>query len=948
MKTNSTIKAIRRLLTLTVTTALLALAGPAVAQGQEFGVAAFDGAVSADPAGSAFTQAGGTPYEVSTAIDFNVRSNPDVIPPEHWPAEPVKDIVVDLPAGLVGDPTGVQRCSLADLAGTADSNGLPVCAVSSQVGVVAIRANLAGVDFPLPNDAVYALEAPPGTAARLGMNLFGTLVVLDAKVRSDGDYGVTIVSRNTSEGLALTSTRVTIWGVPSDPRHDERRLCVDPSSGTPTKPCASQAPQRSFLRMPTACTPAGQGLVTGLRIDSWFDPGDFKSASFESHLPPGLLSSPPEQDPGLWGAPQGPTGCDQVPFDPQIDIQPTTSAPDSPSGLDVRLSVPQTDDPDEVGHADLKRAVVTLPEGMSVNPSSADGLGACTSAQVALDSTGPAHCPDSSKIGTVVIETPLLDDPLEGAVHLAAQGDNPFGSLLALYIVAEGQGVVVKLPGRVDTDPVTGRLTTTFDNQPQLPFSELRLKLKTGPRAPLATPTSCGVKSIAAELEGWNGKSVTRTDSFDVDCQPGLGGFAPAFRAGTTNPTGGAHSGFVMRLDRADGQQVLRNVTLELPQGLLAKLAGVTRCADVSGCPASSRVGTATVGAGTGSNPFYLPGQPVYLTGPYKGAPFGLAVVARVVAGPLDLGTVIVRQALHIDRTDASATVVSDPLPTILEGIPLKVRSVNVDVDRSNFIVNPTSCAPKLITATLGSLQGRTAKVASRFQATDCRALAFTPRFGMRLTGRRQMRSGGHPGIRTTVTQRAGQAGIGAVEVRLPSSLALDPDRAASDSLCGWRESLRAEPACPASSVIGSARAVSPLLGEPLEGPVYFAKRKRINRFGREISTFPSLVVALRGEVAINLRGNTTVKPRSLTTTFAQVPDAPISRFQLNLSGASKGILLVTRTSGARRIDLCKRRQIAEFDVDGQNGRRADQLVRLKTACGKASKAKRAKRKAGR
>jgi hypothetical protein len=902
----------------------------------EFGIDLFDGLIL-DRDGSATRQAGSHPYSYTTTIGFKSRTRQLLTGyPALAPIEDVKDLEVDLPPGLIGNPLATStRCEPDLLAGVpSQTSG---CPPASQVGLATIATGgLRPIWYEVP---IYNLEPPPGAPAAFGFQVQRVVVQMTASLRYSDGYAVSVSSRNTTNTLPVTGAQVTFWGVPADSSHDaERAPCFwGENQGVSGDLCPVTAPRKPFLSMPTACS--AEPNETTLRASSWPNRDVFVTASALHHM------ATPNEDQAI-----GLFGCERLAFAPSMSVTTSSSEPDSPTGFEFELALPQDDNPDGLSTAHLRRASVTLPEGMTISPSSAAGLQACTDEQLSVEEVGPTDCPNGSKIGTVSLETPLLEKPVAGSVHVLPQasGDPQSGDLfrIAIALRDDARGIHVKLPGRIRADAETGRLTATFDNSPQLPFSKLRMQLKSGPRAPLATPASCGTKTVNGEFSSWSGTTVSTTASFSIDC-PGASGFSPAFTAGAVSPTGGQFSPFVARIEREDGEEYLSGVEVELPPGLLAKLRGVALCPDsVAGdgtpgeCPQASRVGTATVAAGTGS-PFHLQGG-VYLTGPYKGAPFGLSVQVHAKAGPYDLGWVKVRQQLRIDPDDAHVTVVSDRLPTIVKGVPIRLRSIHVDVDRPGFTMTPTSCAEKRIAGMLSSTAGSRVQVGTRFQVGDCQALAFRPKLAMRLTGKRQRRTGGHPGIRALVKQGSGQAGIGRVEVRLPSSLALDTERAASDSLCEWRESLKEEPDCPASSIIGHAKAVTPLLNQPLQGPVYFAKRKRINRFGREISTFPSLVVALRGEVAINLRGSTTVKPGALTTTFAQVPDAPISRFALNLSGARKGILLVTKTSRGRRINLCAKRQIAEADIDGQNGKRADQRVAIKTPC--ARKAKRPKR----
>ncbi|MGB2694375.1 MAG: hypothetical protein WBD55_04210, partial [Dehalococcoidia bacterium] len=438
----------------------------------DFGVEAFDGQVTANAAGDPYTQAGGHPYEISTAIFFNTFNNPRPETGQTWPIEPVKNVLVDLPPGLVGNPevTGDSRCSLPQLANTEFTVAKPLCPAGSQVGVVKVFAAAGTTGYMLGNAIpVYNMQPPADVPARFGFNVSGTIVTLDAALRSGTDYGLSVNVKNISEGLAIAGTELTFWGVPADRRHDPMRSCpgeLPAGEGGPS--CTTDLPEKAFLRNPTRCLAPGEGFTTTARVDSWTDPGDFVSASFTTHNPP-AFPFPPDQ----WGAVQGTTGCEDVPFAPTFAATPQLAKANAPSGFDFDLTVPQSDDPDRIGTADLKKAVVTLPAGLRVSPPSASGLGACAPAAIGIGTDADPTCPGSSKIGTVTIETPLLNDPLTGSIYLAKPHDNPFGSLLSLYLVARGPGIVVKLPGRVDADPLTGQLSATFDDNPQLPFSNL-------------------------------------------------------------------------------------------------------------------------------------------------------------------------------------------------------------------------------------------------------------------------------------------------------------------------------------------------------------------------------------------------------------------------------------------------------------------------------------------
>jgi hypothetical protein len=761
-------------------------------------------------------------------------------------------------------------------------------------------------------------------------------IVLDARVKAEGGYHVQVSVPDTSQALTVLGSSVTLWGVPADPAHDPQRTCEGSSSNRPPQTgCRAEAPREAFLANPTSCAASGEGLATRLSIDSWTHPGTFATTSFVSHDPPGYVLRPENTptfaavfDPRIyelpmdkWGRPQGPTGCDELAFDPSIDVRPSSTAPDSPTGLNVDLQFPQAGLSNPVGQASaqLKRAKVTLPEGMTVSPSSADGLAGCSDAQIGIGNDNPIACPDASKIGTVTAKTPLLDETLQGSVFVGTQlSDDPAsGRMFRIFLVIDNKprGILLKLAGQVRVRP-DGQIETIFDNNPQAPVSEISLNLKTGARAPLATPPSCGDHTVTAELSSWGGQTTNLTDTFHIDCPPDLGRFSPSFAAGALSPIAGAFSPLLVRINRPDRQQYLAGVTAQFAGGMLAKLRHVPLCddtdADQGTCPVQTRIGTATIGVGPGPAPFYLK-APVALTGPYKGAPYGLSVAVRAVAGPFDLGTVVVRQAIYVDPSDAHITVISDPLPVVVKGVPVRLRSVNVDIDRPGFALNPTGCAQKHLQATFTSTQNTTSRQTADFEATNCAALPFAPKLALKLTGKGQTTDGKHPGFKATLTQPPHQAAIKNVKVVLPLSLALDPENAVSDTLCEFDEGQKPNPHCPKSSIIGKATAISPLLNHPLTGNVYFVKNVRTDKkTGRKIRTLPTLLIALRGDIAINLRSQTAVSKGRLVSSFSTVPDAPVTRFDLTLNGGPKGILT---TIG----NTCKRSRTATLAITAHN-----------------------------
>jgi hypothetical protein len=944
-----------------VLTAIALGAAPARA---DFGLSVFDGGTFGPPppgttdplvSGAAYTQAGGHPYEAWTAFQLNrVTGSDNIFRPD---GGTLRNVQVDLPPGLVGNPTAVPQCPKTRRIPIdfLDFNSRPpqdFCPPESVVGIALLTFPSSGQTIQTRPSVVFNVEPPPGVAASFGFSFAGSQAFLDATVRADGEYAVSVRARDAVNATPVLGVRVSLWGVPADPSHDMQRCVLllpaavegrpprcDGFGGAPGTPLGpnpfpSTLERKAFLTLPTACTAEGVGLETRIHVESWNPDVAPADASFISHLPPGYPA-----DPSTWGPPQGPTGCDRLPFDPSFSAQPDSSLPDSPSGLTVNLGFPQhgLDDPDGLATAHLRDTTVTLPEGMTINPSGAGGLAACTDAQVGFNSVTPVQCPEASKIATVTATTPVLEEVLSGAVYVGSQlSDDPeSGDMFRIILALENveRGVFVKLLGRVRADRNTGRLVTTFAGNPQLPVSSISLRFKDGPRAPLAMPPDCGTKTVDASLSSWAGHLVRRTDSFNIACTADVGLFAPSFQAGTVNPTGGAFSPFAVRINRSDRQQYMSGLTIEMPPGLIGKLKDIPLCPDdranTGTCGIESRIGTATVGAGPGSNPFFIDGS-VSLTGPYKGAPFGLSTAVRVIAGPFDLGMVVVRQAIHVDPVDAHITVVSDPLPVIVKGVPVRLRSINVDVNRPGFTINPTSCAPKQIKATIISTSGAIHQATQHFQVGDCQALPLRPRLRMRLTGRKQLRDRGHPGVRAVLTQGAGQANLKKVQVKLPLSLALDPERAQSDDLCEFEAGLRVD--CPATSIIGRARAFTPVLNRPLTGPVYFVKNvRRHPRTGNLIRTLPTLLIPLKGEVDIHLRAQSDTQRGKLVNTFSAVPDAPVSRFELVLRGGRHGIMIA-------KGNPCRRNRIADVQMDGQNGKRRDRGVKIRMPCGKKRK----------
>ncbi len=871
-------------------------AGPATGAGSSFSTFAIDGfsVETLDREGNPYVQAGGHPYAMRVGIDFATTES------EGAPGEPgtpgnLRTVRVELPPGLIGNPTAASTCAPNEMTQSE-------CSPAAQVGA-------ASVIFPngdSTSGSVMNLDPPQGVAAQIGgrFNSFGTLRI-NAGIRTGADYGINAESLSITTDGTVKRFEMTLWGVPADPSHDPERSCKNSSD----LGCPSGTPLVPFLTNPTACLGS---LTSSISADTWQDPGSFASMTTEM---PGIAR------------------CDRPDFKPTISAVPEVLQTDSASGLQVDLHVPQNQSPIGLAEANLKDTTVDLPAGLAVNPSGATGLAACSPAQIELHGPQPASCPDAAKIGTVEVDTPLLDHPLPGAVYIATPHDNPFGSLLAIYIAVDDpvSGVVVKLAGEVKADPQTGQLSTTFRENPQVPFEDFKLDFFGGPQAALTTPQTCGEYATTADMTPWTspeGKDSQPSGSFRIGSGPNGSRCAdtpsqephsPSFSAGTVTPLAGLFSPFVLNLSRQDGSQRLAAIDAQLPPGLIGRLDGIAYCPDAAlaaaaaksgadelaspSCPAASEVGSVDVGAGAGSRPYRVTGK-AYLTGPYKGAPLGLAIVTPAVAGPFDLGNVVVRAALYVDRETAQITARSDALPTILQGIPLDVRSIALRMDRPRFTLNPTSCKPMAITATAFSVLGQGAPLSNRFQVGGCRGLAFDPKLRIRLFG--ATRRAGHPSLRATLTTKRGEANIARTAITLPASEFLDQNHI--KTVC-TRVQFNAGQ-CPRGSIYGRAKAWSPLLGYPLKGPVYL----RSNGGERVL---PDLVAALRGPayqpLEIDLVGFIDSKGGGLRSRFEAVPDAPVSKFELSMQGGKKGLLV-------NSTNLCTAANRAAVKMRGQNG----------------------------
>jgi hypothetical protein len=851
--------------------ALTVLALGAAPAQADFGVSGFTTATSS-------TQAGGHP-DVTTAFTFN--SHPDAFGAQVLDGG-VKDIILKLPPGLAADPHGAATCPRAvfRLAGSH-------CDPSSQAGVATIIEP--GIAEGLAGGIVVNIAPSSGEPAALGIVTQGADQVVDVAARAADGYAISTLAQDVStlpNGVLKVS--VTLWGIPNS--HTRGGF-----AGSPTISPDPPSQWKPFMITPTNCV---QPARTTLQVDSYGDPGQF--LTYTSTLPPS-------------------TGCEKVPFDPSIAITPDTTQADAPVGDTVKLALPQSSDPNGLVSSALRRAVVAFPAGVSISPSAANGLEACTDAEFGAGSDTPASCPAGSLIGTTSVKSPLLDNPLTGYVYVGSPpappaSPNPF----RVFQEIKGYGLDIKLQGSVAADLSTGQLTATFDNLPQLPFSSFTLKLNGGPSAPLANPQTCGPATTTTALSPWSGQpDSTPFSSFNADWDgagapcPASPPFSPGFSAGTATPAAGAFSPFTLTFSRQDREQNLAGITVQTPPGLLGVLRSVTLCpepqAAQGSCGPESLIGHTTVGAGPGPSPFFVAGN-VFLTGPYNGAPFGLSVVVHAVAGPFDLGNVIVRASIAVDPTDAHLTVRSNPLPQILDGVPLRLRTIAVTVDRPGFMFNPTSCDPLAVNAAISSAQGSSVPVSSRFQVSGCAGLPFDPSFTASTQAKTSKAYGASLDVK--VGSGAGQANIKSVKVDLPKQL---PSRLTTLQKACLARVFEANPAgCPRESVVGTATALTPVLAHPLAGPAYL-----ISHGG---AAFPDLEIVLQGEgITLILDGQTDIKKGVTTSTFRTVPDAPISAFELKLLTGPYSILGANLPASAKN-SFCGQNLAMPTTITGQNG----------------------------
>jgi hypothetical protein len=921
----------------TLLAGLLAL--PTVAQADFGFVPGSLSAVALKSDGTIASQAGSHPFLYTVNLKFNTLPSGEV------EGGAPRDILADLPQGFVGNPFAVPRCSRQQFEGV-----LPKCPTDTQVGV--LRATIIGLgETRLP---IFNLAPPPGSAAQIGAGAVGLNVLQNASVRSEEGYGVRIGTFNIPEKISAVTE--VIWGVPADSGHDAERGGQALDGGPPVK---STAPVQPFLTLPTSC--AAPPVITVLA---------------DSKLAPGIYAEESALALDGGGHPAPLAGCEGVPFDPGISATPTTKLSENPSGLDFELKLPDQGllSPGGTSETQPRVTEVTLPKGVTVNPSLAEGMGVCTPSQYAaekIDTAPGAGCPEASKLGSVIARSPLLDEAIEGSLYLAAPYENPFNTLTALYMIARApqRGVMVKQAGRVDLDPSTGQIKTTFSDLPPIPYTSFKLHFREGGRAPLVTPQACGTYETVSKLTPFSSSEAkTVISNMTIERGPdggacpsgGLPPFRPGLIAGSINNAAGRFSPFNVRLFRTDAEQEFTRFSIKLPPGVVGKLAGIPFCSDAQiaaaiartgihggqeeidspSCPAASEVGHTLAGAGVGGALTYVPGK-LYLAGPYHGSAISLVAITAAKAGPFDLGTVVIRQAFKVDPETGEVfldATGSDPIPHIIKGVPVHARDIRAYTDRPNFVLNPSSCKrTSTATTLLGSgldfsseVDDRPVTVSTPFQAADCAALPFKPRLALKLKG--GTKRGDYPALTANLNMNGfGEAGIQRTQVTLPRSEFIA--NAHFKTICTrviFKQGNKPGEKCPAGSIYGKAVVKTPILSEPLEGPVFLRSSEH---------QLPDVVVAVHnGEIDVVLDGRVDSVKGRLRTTFEATPDAPVSSVTLSLAGGKKGLF-------ENSTNLCEHTHRAIAAFTGHNGKEHDFNPEL-VATGCKGKAKKQKRKA--
>jgi hypothetical protein len=859
------------------------------------------------------TQAGAHP-DIETSFMLESPGSP----------EAARNAIFNAPEGIFGNPNAVPRCTSSDYAQQR-------CPSNTQVGLITVYAGYEGdPDHLLGTAPMYDLTPGPHTAL-LGF----TVPILDipinipVNVRTGGDYGLRFTVSNMTQLTPLAGAHLTFWGFPADEVHDVERFAKG-SPGNPAGcpgladascvglPAKAGIAVHPFTDNPTTCP--GNSLPVRLAVETYQDPGHFSHADG---------SYPPI------------TECEKEVFKPVLTVKTTTNEADSASGLDITLN-----DPQFLGFAaspsELQAATVVLPPGLTINPDAADGQTACTDSEARFGSEEPAECPDNAKIGTVGIHSVALDGTLEGSIYI---GEPKPGNQYRFFMTVDGFGIHAKLIGTFRPDPATGQVTAYFEDLPQVPFDLIEVHLFASDRGLIATPTTCRLYEVHGVFYPWNKTLPQVNSNSNISIEAGPNGstcpgalrpFSPRLAAGTSHSVAGAFTDFSLQLDRDDGDQFLGDLNFAMPPGLTGSLRGITYCPEASitaaarnpgrveasapSCPASSQIGTTNVAAGPGGHPFHAIGR-MYMAGPFKGAPLSLVAVTPALAGPYDYGTQVVRVAIHVDPRDAHVVAISDTVPSIIGGVPIRLRSIRVNLNRPNFIINPTNCSNFAVNSQGIGDQGTVTDFSSYFHADNCSTLPFKPKLKViQMGGRKATRRSHNPRLRFDLRTRIGDANIKSISVTLPKSFAIDQRHLGN--ICS-RGQLAAEQ-CAGRQAIGTVSVRTPLLDAPLSGPAY-----AVSGFGK----LPHVVFILNGQVAIMPEAeSSSVRGGHLKTVVPIVPDAPVGLFRLDLFGGKHGYLVNTRS-------LCRSAAEVSIRYAAQNGASLTQHVKTGTACGGGKRA---------
>ncbi len=898
------------------------------------GVAQF-GFQATGPAGEPVTQAGGHPHFVTTTLLLNDVRDEKLGPNERLkPIEQVKDLEFYLPLGFLGDATVAGDCPASLVEGSEQLSG---CPQSSRVGTVLpfiLGTVTANDPDPTHEHGIYNVTPERGYAAEFGFTVNGLTFLMYANVvRHDGEYMVRVAVPGLTAAAQFVGVIATFYGDIEEHyvrENQEEETVLD---------------RGAFLTLPSDCESTPQAREAQVEFDTWKEPGV---------MIPGATEAFPQQF----------ENCGLLGFSSTLSVMPQTTQAEAPSGYELGLDVPQAPNGGTgLGTPPVKSVRLTLPEGTAISPSGANELQACQatgpeginiegaeSEEVAADGLkrpAAGHCPEASRIATVTATSPLLSEPLQGHLFVAApecggagqevcEGqDAENGRLFRLYLeVGSTQmGIVVKLAGHASVNTTTGRITTVFEENPQFPLSKLVVSTTSGARAPLANPGTCGPAVSEGDIGSW-APSVSEafpSDFFKVDWNgagepcPASKPFAPSFTADTTTHAAGATSPFVVGFERHDREQSVLSLSTTLPPGLLAYVPRVTQCPaalaskDEEACPAGSQIGAATVTVGYGSDPYQVTGK-IYFTGPYGSAPFGLSIVLPAVAGPFNLGDVLVRTELSVNPRTAQATATSSGFPQILDGVPLRIRSAQIAITNQNFVLNPTNCGTLTTTGTIVSAQGAQESVSSPMAVQDCRALPFAPTTTVATEAKATKTEGTGVTVKIAYPPET-QSNLAKTTISFPTAL---PVRLPTLHQACLQATFQANPAgCPAASEVGTATAHTPILASPLTGPIYLVSNGS--------AKFPNIAIVLQGEgVKLEVEGEGSVSAKGvLKATFPAIPDAPFSTFEANLPKKPFSEFTSGRLSGQAQVSQCGQELLAPVTMVAQNGREHDEQVKV-------------------